>query len=109
MLIKKELVLGLVYSPFLNKLYTATKNGGAFLNGQPIHTKKSTKTLDKALLIIEYGSADDEKKKNVVFSNLQKFLWKCHGIRQFGSAALNLCHVAEGIFGSTRAHNFRNY
>lgn len=22
--------------------------------------------------------------------------WKIHGFRQFGSAALNICHVAEG-------------
>lgn len=27
---------------------------------------------------------------------MRAFAWKCHGFRQFGSAALNLCHVAEG-------------
>ena len=65
MTLKKELVLGVVYSPFLNKLYTATKGNGAFLNGVPIHTKQ-TKTLDKALIITEFGNADDDEKKNAV-------------------------------------------
>lgn len=65
LLIKKEIVLGCVYSPFLNKLYTATKGNGAFLNGVPIHTKP-TKTLDKALIIAEFGSSDDENKRNAV-------------------------------------------
>ena len=65
MTLKKELVLGVVYSPFLNKLYTATKGNGAFLNGVPIHTKP-TKTLDKALIITEFGNADDDAKKNAV-------------------------------------------
>lgn len=65
MLINKELVLGVVYSVFLNKLYTATKNGGAFLNGVPIHVKQ-TKSLDKALIIQECGSSNDEEKKKTV-------------------------------------------
>jgi len=95
MMLRKELVVGCVYSPFLNKLYWATKNGGAFLNGIPIRTKP-TKTLDKALIIAELGSADDEVKKKAVWANLQSLAWKIHGIRQFGSAALNICHVAEG-------------
>lgn len=65
MTLKKELVLGVVYSPFLNKLYTATKGGGAYLNGVPIHTKP-TKTLDKALIITEFGNADDKEKQEAV-------------------------------------------
>lgn len=32
-----EPVVGVVYDPFLKNLYSAIKNGGAFLNNQPIH------------------------------------------------------------------------
>lgn len=69
-MIKKETVLGLVYSPFLNKLYWATKGGGAFLNGVPIHTKP-TKTLEKALIIAELGSSSDEEKQKAVLNHLK--------------------------------------
>jgi myo-inositol-1(or 4)-monophosphatase len=30
-------VLGVVFDPFMDRLFTATKGGGAFLNGKPIH------------------------------------------------------------------------
>ena len=34
--IKKEMVIGIVYNPVLEQLFTARKGRGAFLNGKPI-------------------------------------------------------------------------
>lgn len=36
MTFKKELVLGIVYNPILNELYTARLGNGSFLNGKQI-------------------------------------------------------------------------
>lgn len=38
--VKKEMVIGIVYNPVLEQLFTARKGQGAFLNGTPIRTSK---------------------------------------------------------------------
>lgn len=38
--VKKQMVLGIVYNPVLEQLFTARKGRGAFLNGEPIHVSK---------------------------------------------------------------------
>jgi len=40
--INKELVVGIIYNPPANELFSAYKGHGAYLNGQPIHTSKVT-------------------------------------------------------------------
>lgn len=95
--INKIPVLGIVFSPFLNKLYTARKGFGAYCNGRPIKVRSNCKSLKDALLICEFGSQRDEEKREAVFRNLEAVGWLCHGIRCMGSAALNLCSVAEGF------------
>lgn len=36
--INKEQVLGVVFNPYMDELYTAIKGEGAYLNGKPIRT-----------------------------------------------------------------------
>lgn len=38
--INKEPVLGIIYNPFMEELYTAMKGKGAFLNGKQIHCSR---------------------------------------------------------------------
>lgn len=38
--VKKEVILGIVYNPILEQLFTARKGRGAFLNGKPIQVSK---------------------------------------------------------------------
>lgn len=38
--INKEQVLGIIYNPFMDELYTAIKGKGAYLNGKKIHCSK---------------------------------------------------------------------
>jgi len=40
--INKELVVGIIYNPPANELFSAWKGHGAYLNGQPINTSKIT-------------------------------------------------------------------
>ncbi|CAG2173606.1 unnamed protein product [Oppiella nova] len=94
--VNKVPVVGVVYSPFLSKLYTARKGWGAYCNGQPISVRQSCKSLNEALLLCEFGGQRDEEKRNAVFRNLEAVGWLSHGVRCLGSAALNLCCVADG-------------
>ena len=84
-------VLGVIYSPFLNKLYSARERAGAQCNGRPIAVSKC-QTLSKALVMFEIGPIRLPRIKN----DLERIGWMCHGIRNSGSAALNLCMIAEG-------------
>ena len=95
--VNKVPVLGIIYSPFLDKLYTGRKGFGAYCNGKPISVRKNCNSLNEALLIFEFGSQRDEEKRNAIFRNLEAVGWSCHGIRCMGSAALNFCSIAEGF------------
>lgn len=92
---KKEIVLGVVYNPWLDQLFTARVGNGAYLNGKPIHTS-GCKVMEQALVIAELGGDRDQVKKDAVCQNVQAIMWKCHGLRSLGSAAMNTCSIACG-------------
>lgn len=46
---KGEVILGVVYDPYMDRLFTAVKGEGALLNGQPIKVSDAA-TLDKGLV-----------------------------------------------------------
>lgn len=95
LLINKEMTLGIVYSPFLNRLYTARKGKGAYCNGKPIKTRPCP-SIRSSLLISEYGSQRFGPYREGYIKNIETFINNCSGIRALGSAALNLAAVAEG-------------
>ncbi len=88
-----ELIIGVVYSPFTDELFAAEKDGGAFLNGRPIHV--SDKPFGKGLLCTAfsvYKKALAETCINVV----RDIYAECSDFRRFGSAAMELCYLADG-------------
>lgn len=93
--VNKQVVLGIVYSPFLDKLYTAKKGCGAFCNGKPIHVRPCA-SFKESLLVCELGGARDKETTDAIFANMQAIAWNCHSIRSMGSAALNTCYIANG-------------
>lgn len=92
---KKVPQIGVVYNPVLEQLFTARKDKGAFLNGQPIHVS-GEKELAKALVMVEMGTSRDPEKMKNVRENMSVLIPQIHGTRTLGSAALNMCMVALG-------------
>lgn len=89
-----EIVLGVVYNPVLSELFTAEKQGGARLNGQPIHVT-ATPELGKALVATGFPyDAWTNPADNC--AELTRFVKKTISLRSDGSAALDLCHIACG-------------
>ena len=89
-----ELVAGVTYSPLHDELFTATRGGGAFLNGQRLHV--STRSpLQNTLLGtgFPYDCASDPANN---FGNFTAFQKAARGIRRAGAAALDLAYVAAG-------------
>ena len=89
-------VLGVVFDPSRNDLFTATEGCGAQLNGNPIHVSGAS-DLDHSLLVTGFAYDIRESPKNNL-DHFAKFSLKAQGMRRTGSAALDLCYVAAGRF-----------
>ena len=89
-------VLGVVYDPSRDELFTAITGYGAQLNGYPIHVS-TTSSLDGSLLVTGFAYDIRETPRNNL-DHFAKFAVKAQGIRRTGSAALDLCYVATGRF-----------
>jgi myo-inositol-1(or 4)-monophosphatase len=89
-----EFVLGAVYAPVLDELFTAEKGGGAFLNGQPISVSKEEE-LDLCLMATGFACMRyDNQRNNIAYFN--KVMPQIADIRRCGSAAVDMCYVACG-------------
>ncbi|MBE0509295.1 MAG: inositol monophosphatase [Chromatiales bacterium] len=94
LLYRGKLDQAVVYDPISQELYTASKGGGAQLNGRRIRVA-ARKNLDGALL----GTGFPFRRHELLDVYLETFraLFKdTAGIRRPGSAALDLAYVAAG-------------
>jgi myo-inositol-1(or 4)-monophosphatase len=93
---KSEIVLGLVYDPMREEMFSALKGKGAFLNGKKISVSDIDE-LDKSLLAtgFPYDVRISHKNNILHFNN---FIIRAQGIRRCGSAAMDLCYVACGRY-----------
>lgn len=89
-------VLGAIFDPSRNELFTAVEHRGAQLNGRPIHVS-DTRTLDRSLLVTGFAYDIRETPRNNL-NHFSSFALKAQGLRRTGSAALDLCYVAAGRF-----------
>ncbi len=91
-----EIVLGVVYDPMREEMFSAIQGESAYLNGKEIKVS-SVDDLDKSLVATGFPYDVRESKENniVHFNNL---LTRVQGIRRCGSAAMDLCYVACGRF-----------
>ncbi len=89
-------VLGAIYNPFLDELFTAELNKGAKLNGKLIHT--TTENLANSLVTFGTGVVD-LSQIDMVFEYAKKCFNASIDVRRCGSAALELCNLACGRIG----------
>ena len=89
----KQPVLGAIYNPYADELFTARKGQGAFLNGQAISVSETG--FDNALVTLGTSPYDSELAKRTL-RIASRFLLEAGDLRRSGSAALDLCDVACG-------------
>lgn len=86
---KGKITAGLVLNPITDELYWAERGVGAFVNNRRLECTK-TNRLDDAFILS--GGI-----RNINMNEIEMLLQnKVHTIRQFGSAALDICFVAAG-------------
>lgn len=93
---KGEVILGVVFNPYRNELFSAVKGGGAFLNGEALHIP-DTDPEDSLFLM---GASPYYRELTGISFTMAKTLFdRCLDVRRSGSAALDLCDVAAGRAG----------
>lgn len=89
-----QLEMGAVYGPALDDYYAAQRGQGAWKNGRPIRVSNQS-DLAGGMISTGFACLRSYLKEN----NLQRFCRIAEattGQRRFGSAALDLCLVADG-------------
>lgn len=93
---KDELVIGVIYDVMRDVIYSAEKGSGAYANDKRISVSENN-DLKKSLLVtgFSYDRQDEYKQAIKIFGS---FLTKSRAVRRLGSAALDFCYVASGVF-----------
>jgi myo-inositol-1(or 4)-monophosphatase len=87
-----ETVLGVVFDPFRDELFVAEKGKGAFLNDNPITVSKKDKLID----CVVCAAGIRTSLLDSALSILSRIVPNIRHIRDFGSAAIELCYTACG-------------
>ncbi|WFE68874.1 inositol monophosphatase [Thiomicrospira sp. R3] len=90
LMIKGEVVLGLVYDPARDELFSARLGLGAQLNNQPIKTEQHLRTLNQCVGIVDFKRLDDALATALAIQAPYS------SQRSFGSVALDWCWIAAG-------------
>ncbi len=92
---KGEGVLGVVYAPYLDELFTGVKRLGATLNNKKINVGRKSE-LDKCILATGFPY---DKRTNPInnIDYFSKITPNLRGIRRMGAAAYDLSLVAAGL------------
>ncbi|MEM9954081.1 MAG: inositol monophosphatase family protein [Chloroflexota bacterium] len=91
---KRNPLVAVIYDPLRDELYTATKDGGTYLNGQQVHVSQTDTLINTVVGSgFPYTKHTDEHNNTANWSAMTR---KVRGIRRMGSAALDLAFVAVG-------------
>lgn len=110
---KRRPVLGVIYNPFLDHLYTGIKNHGSYLTRGsnvplklPLSSPKPLTSLAQAVVAVEWGSDRSETAISAKSGSFGRLVGNpaqnvsggkmAHALRSVGSAALNFAMVAQG-------------
>lgn len=97
-----RVLVGAVYDPIADELFTASSDGPAEKNGKAIHSSQC-RELETAMIAASFPAG--VKRDDPAVEQFLKVLEDCQSLRRLGSAALNLCYVAQGCLDGYWASN----
>lgn len=86
--------VAVVHAPRLEETFTARAGAGACLNGRPIHVS-AVDALGDALLATGFPYRRSELEHSNL-ENFGRFYHEVRDLRRMGSAAIDLCYLADG-------------
>jgi myo-inositol-1(or 4)-monophosphatase len=90
-----QTLVGVVYDPFVDEMWTATTQSPARMNGRPIAVSRRAK-LEECLVSIGFAKTRETLEKTLPYFN--QLAGRVRKIRMMGAAALALTYVAMGRF-----------
>jgi myo-inositol-1(or 4)-monophosphatase len=90
---KGAAIAGAVYVAAAGEMFTATRGGGAHLNGTPISCNLEAR-LETALVATGFSYAPESRP--IQANRVAKMIGRIRDIRRFGAAAVDMCYVACG-------------
>ncbi|KAL2621618.1 hypothetical protein R1flu_001823 [Riccia fluitans] len=95
LMVNRVPVVGVVYNPILEEVFSATRGRGACINKQRMEPSEQ-KELHRALLATETDTAGDVSSVDAATKRLNALLFRVRSLRMSGSCAMSLCGVACG-------------
>lgn len=99
-----ETLIGVVYDPFCDELFTAIRGQKAKLNGEIIHVSKR-RQLVEAIVSIGFGKSKTSVESTLIY--FTHLLRRVRKVRMMGAAALGMVYVASGRFDAYVEGNIR--
>ena len=102
-----ELILGVVYEVNRHECFYAMKGGGAYCNDTRIKVSEAEQ-LSASLIATGFPYYNFELIDKYL-ATMKSLMQKTHGLRRFGSAAVDLCYVASGRTEGFFEYNLNSY
>tara|TARA_B100001245_G_scaffold213761_1_gene179864 strand:+ start:312 stop:1106 length:795 start_codon:yes stop_codon:yes gene_type:complete len=108
LMIKEEIISGIIYDPIKDELFWAEKGVGAFLNDKRIRVSGRNQLKDALVStgIPWKGMESSHKNYLKILENIMK---NSSGIRRYGAAALDLAYVAAGRYDAFWEFNLKTW
>ena len=90
---QEQSIVGVVYDPFTNEMWTATRGTRTKLNGRPVQVSRRSKLQDA---MIAMGFSKDKENLKQSLPHLNRLVRRVKKLRILGSAALELAYVSCG-------------
>ncbi len=91
-----ETICGVVYDIMRDEIYTSEKGSGSFRNGQKLIVSTNN-DLQKSVLVTGFPYNIAENPDHA-FERFIASLKSARAVRRLGSAAIDFCYVASGVF-----------
>jgi myo-inositol-1(or 4)-monophosphatase len=101
-----RVLVGVVYDPISDEMFTATADGPALSNGNPIK-RSDCRQLEYAMVAASFPAGVHRDDPEV--GQFLCVLENCQSVRRLGSAALNLCYVARGCLDAYWASSVQTW
>jgi myo-inositol-1(or 4)-monophosphatase len=92
-LVNDKVVVGVIYDPMSDELFSARRQHGCTLNGVPIQTS-NTPDLAEAILAIDLGRQHHIRQRST--ETFLRLVHNVRSLRMIGSSALTMAWVAAG-------------
>lgn len=92
-----ETLYGVVYDVMRDVVYHAEKGSGAYSNARKMKVSEND-IMGRSLLVTGFPYEVANKDPERIIKIFKGFMLSSRGVRRLGSAAIDMCYVADGIF-----------